>query len=186
MIPFAITLVVLQGFACLAPFTEEKMVQTFLEQIGTIDRKVVDLTATSDLLADPCFQSIFASPSAHMEEALATMSYANVSDQQKKIVVYGMQRLAAADYLTFAGRLLDLGDAGRLSSDILEAVFFPGFEWSTYLAENYDKPAENRLLNRAARCSALNRGYRRLITEYILTGRARAQVRELRRSAQIP
>lgn len=142
------------------------------------------LVAPGQLLRDAAFKKVSASPAPLRAEAESLLARADVSESQKFIVVYAMQKLPLKDKVAFSGRLLELKQAGKITQPVYLNGAFPTFEWSTTLAENYQDPSVIAFLQKARAASA-SADDKTMIDE-MLSGRTAKDIRDLREDGQLP
>src|SRR5437868_3912413 len=86
-------------FMCASMHAEDK------PQLATLAadalRDVGDLTSTESLWRSRAFVTMAANSNGFEDEALAVIGSANASEEQKLVVIYGMQTLPKMDYLRF-------------------------------------------------------------------------------------
>lgn len=135
------------------------------------------------LFEDKEFIRVFETPAPARAEAQSLLARADVSEGQKRITVYSMQRLPLKDYVTFLEKLLELKQQGKVTRSVYKAGAFPSYDWSTALAENYKDAAVAAFLKKA-RVEAESADEKAMIDE-TLSGQAAADVRELREDGQL-
>lgn len=135
------------------------------------------------LFEDKEFIRVFESPAPARAEAQSLLARADVSEGQKRITVYSMQRLPLKDYVAFLEKLLELKQQGKVTRSVYKTGAFPSYDWSTALAENYRDEAVAAFLKKA-RAEAASEDEKAMIDE-TLSGQAAADVRELREDGQL-
>lgn len=152
--------------------------------VRRLDARLGELVDPGALFEDKEFVRVYESPAAAKGEALSLLARADVSERQKRIVAYAMQKLPLKDYVAFVDRLLELKRQGKATRFVYKTGAFPGYEWSTTLSENYKDPAVAAFLKKA-RAEAASDAEKTMIDEMI-SGKAAAEVRELREDGQLP
>lgn len=155
----------------------------FRERVIRIEKRVVDLTAPSDLFRSEDFIQVYEKPKDHVKEALELLASPDAGETGKLIAAYSMQKLPRPDYLKFLDATLALWKAGRVSVDVYWTAAFPTLEWNTTLQENYKDPAVAAFLKkaRAAAKSEANKKY----IDRILSGVAAQDVEDMRDTGTI-
>jgi hypothetical protein len=98
------------------PIVQETNMANFdLEtELALIETRMVDLTAPGQLFRFETFRVIYEHPKIYEEHAIELMGSPDVTDTQKLIIIYAMQRLPAADYVSFAREGMRLCQERRL------------------------------------------------------------------------
>lgn len=174
------------GLACSPAFSAKvKAVSTrtmFRERISRIEKKVVDLTAPSDLFGSRDFIQVYEEPKKHVKDALELLK-SDAGETAKLIAAYSMLKLPVPDYLKFVDAVLELSKAGRVTAKVYRAAAFPMLEWNTTLQENYKDPAVIAFLKKA-RAAAKSDESREYI-DRILSGAAAQDVEDMRDSGTL-
>jgi prolyl oligopeptidase PreP (S9A serine peptidase family) len=111
----------------------------FAQAIDTINTRVVDLTALSDLLGIEEFLSILASSDNYLSEAQAYLKDTAFSEQQKTIVVYSMQNLSYWKYIQFFNDCANLYEEKRISANVMISVIAPSDNWNHKVSNSFLK-----------------------------------------------
>lgn len=181
-----VVLAAILGLACSPAFSAKvKAVspQTmFRDRMGRIEKKVVDLTAPSDLFGSRDFIQVYEEPQKHVKDALELLK-SDAGKTAKLIAAYSMQKLPAPDYLKFVDAVLELRKTGRVSAKVYRTAVFPTLEWNTMLQENYADPAVIAFLKKA-RAAAKSDEDKKYI-DRILSGAAAQDVEDMRDSGTL-
>lgn len=161
-----------------------KAAPTLEPLVRRLDARLGKFVDPGALFEDKEFIRVYESPAAAKAEALSLLARADVSQGQKRITVYAMQRLPLKDYVDFVEKLLELKQRGKVTRFVYKTGAFPNYDWSTALAENYKDPSVAAFLKKA-RAEAASDVERTMIDE-MLSGKAAAEVRELREDGQLP
>lgn len=134
------------------------------------DKKIVDLTAPSDLFGIKEFLIISKSPKEYLPIAKKLISDETLTEQQKLIIVYGMQELLWQDYLEFLSSATVDFNNKEVEESVIELIISPTHDWSTRIAAKYNDPTLKSLLEsiKTLKDSKLNNEINR-----ILSGQAR-------------
>ncbi|MBI2386430.1 MAG: hypothetical protein HYV14_10500 [Elusimicrobia bacterium] len=177
-----VVLVAILGLACPPAFSAKvKAVspQTmFRDRMSRIEKKVVDLTAPSDLFRSPDFLQVYKDPKTYVEDSLEFLKSPDVSDTRKLIAAYSMQRLKTPDYLKFLDGVLGLLKTEKVSPNVFQTAAFPTLEWNTTLQENYKDPAVIAFLKKAK--TVVKSDEDRKYIDRILSGAAAQDVEDMR------
>lgn len=126
--------------------TELDNSMTFKEKIHRIEKQVVDLTSPSSLFNSKIFIEIYEHPKAYMEDAILLLSDTCITEQQKAIAVYSMQRLELNDYKIFLNETALLYSEKVINELIMRIVISSGFGKDYIVVKNYkDKEIEKIL-----------------------------------------
>lgn len=88
--------------------TSKKEQMSFKQVIDMIEKKVVDLTAATDLLQVKEFIDLLESPNKYIKDAVKLLSDDSSSIQQKMIAAYSMQKLPLTEYIAFLKDVTEL------------------------------------------------------------------------------
>lgn len=154
----------------------------FRDRMSRIEKKVVDLTAPSDLFGSQDFIQVYEDPKRNVKDALGLLK-SDAGETAKLIAAYSMQKLPVPDYLKFVDAVLELWKAGRVTAKVYRAAAFPTLEWNTTLQENYKDPAVIAFLKKA-RAAAKSDESREYI-DRILSGAAAQDVEDMRDSGTL-
>lgn len=110
----------------------------YKEAIDTISKKVVDLTAPSDLFGIDEFISIYESSSVYYEDALRFISDSANDTQRKQVAVFSMQNLPDSLYINFCSSVADLFIKGGVSEEVLQAAVFNSINERYKITKNYN------------------------------------------------
>jgi hypothetical protein len=150
---------------------ENKYVQMiYKETIDTIDKKVVDLTAASDLFGIDEFISIYEASMKYKDEALLFISDSINSAQKKQITVYSMQSLPDSLYIDFCSSVVSLYEKGNVADELAETAVFYSINKKYQIIRNYKNPKVISLLENLKAFSKRNEIKERI--DNILSGKA--------------
>lgn len=154
----------------------------FRDRMSRIEKKVVDLTALSDLFGSQDFIQVYEDPKRNVKDALGLLK-SDAGETAKLIAAYSMQKLPIPDYLKFVDAVLELWKAGRVTAKVYQAAAFPTLEWNTTLQENYKDPAVIAFLKKAR--AAAKSDESRTYIDRILSGAAAQDVEDMRDSGTL-
>jgi hypothetical protein len=105
--------------------------------IDTIERKVVDLTATSDLFGVKEFLNIYMHAEIYTKEALAYIVDSSNTKQKRMIATYSMQNLSDSLYIDFCMSAAALLGDDITSMEILVNILFDSINDKYQIVRNY-------------------------------------------------
>lgn len=156
------------------------------ERIERIARAVEDLTTTDVLFGEAEFLQVYENPAGKAELALGVYQNELTPQLQKEIAGYSMQRLPIEELAWLIAQVGRLVEKDELDPRLLETLAFPALNWGARMQTDYDQPLVRRLLEKLAVFDKLSPKRRIYIRDKVLTGKARADVLDLREAGQIP
>ena len=120
----------------------------FKNLIDTIDRKVVDLTATSDLFGIDEFIKLYENSSVYRKDALLFIADTLKSEQKKQIAVLSMQNLPEDAYIDFCNSVVDLFVKDIVTEELLQTAVFFSLNSKYQIIKNYKNQVVINLLDK--------------------------------------
>lgn len=147
-------------------FIKQRM--NFKGSIDTIEKKVIDLTSTSDLFGINEFVAIYENPTSYRDDALWYIADSINSIQKKLIATYTMQGLSDSLYIEFSRLVVDLYEKGSITDDVMEATVFYSINKRYQIIRNYNNPNVVSLFQKIKACTQKVEIKQRI--NYVLSG----------------
>lgn len=164
---------------------KQKTMIAFQEDIKKIESKIIDLTWPGGLFRYDEFKEIYNKAGQYKEQAIKALGSDDLTGQQKLIVALSMQKLSFREFLDFAGSVMDLFEQNKITTKVLHWCILPTYDWNTIMAEYYKKTKVNDLLLRLIGLEGLDEDFRSYVKTEVLTGKAKKNVKQLRKIGQI-
>jgi hypothetical protein len=165
--------------------TESREIDRLIAAARALEEQTGDLTWTGELFANQVFRELYAAAEANYMHVISVLKRNDVNARQKLILALSVQSLPLDQRVKFSSHLLDLLSAGEISNTIFNQAVFPSYDWSTTLPENYGDPRVRSLLAAVTQSGAVDPAIREFVANHILTGKAQAQIEELRDAGQL-
>lgn len=115
------------------------------DSVKKVDAEVPDFEITISLFNSPTFIQLWGASDCYEISAKALLVDSNVSTRQKLIISYAMQSLKLPLLVDFYSDALKLRQRNEISQDLFMDIIFPGYNWNTKLADNFEVPSLFRL-----------------------------------------
>ncbi len=158
----------------------------YQKMIVNTQKKVVDLTALTDLFQSPEFLAIYTHPELHVDNTIKLLKKKDVTEDQKIIAAYGMRRLSLNAYMGYLNALLPLASTGTITRQVFEEAAFPEVEWSPTFYESYKVPAVNAFLVKAKKLAQSKKWDLVAYIDSALSGELARSVQQAREMGDIP
>lgn len=142
----------------------------FKNLIDSINVKVVDLTAPSDLFSIDEFIVLYENPSRYKDDALLLISDIVNNTQKKQIAVFALQNLLDSEYIDLCSSVVDLYVKNIVKEELLQTTVFYSLNSKYIIFKNYKNAVVIGLLNKIKAHSQSDDLKRRV--DDILSGKA--------------
>ncbi len=127
-------------------FNTPKSSLPYENAIDTINKKVIELTAVSDLLGNDNFLSVITYSDEYLAEALRYLANPSKGEQSKIIAIYSMQNLNYKNYLSFFDSCTKMYKEGKITENAILHVIIPGTDWNNKIINSFYKPRVRKTL----------------------------------------
>ena len=164
------------------------MTTSFFQSIAKVDSEVLDFDISTSLFDSRTFTDLWKRSSCFENAAKKLIADPTESERRKRIASYSMQSLKPVLLMDFYTEALRLRRKNLLRQDIFIDAIFPGYDWNTTLAEKYDNAIVHRFLvslKQSGVIPATGKGYNATYLDDLISGKAGAYVRDLRKTGQL-
>lgn len=163
---------------------DEKKLRNLLVQAGEQSPNFREIQST--VISSKAFSEVWNGADRYAPLSLSLFSDQHFPNEQKRILALGIQNAGFRKMLGIWKSSFELWEKGKITSDLLDTILFPGYDWSVKLQENYQNK-DARVLLEKVRSSNLYQGNpnRSKYVEDVISGRAARDVEQLRKDGQL-
>jgi hypothetical protein len=161
---------------------------SFSNMIEQIDHEVPDFEIGVLLFNSKSFINIWNSSYCFVNDAIKLLENSNLSDRRKLIVSYSMQSLPLGSLVYYYKAALHLRVLNKINQRVFIQTVFPGYDWNTLLATNYQDPGVRELIFEIMRSNILpdeSNSFDKRYLGQLIEGDINKYVDQLRRDGEL-
>jgi hypothetical protein len=153
--------------------------------VKEIVQKVGDLTAYPDVWRSNKFHYLFKNINLYIKDSLEVLSSKNFTDVEKHVVILAVQGLNLDNRISFAEKLINLLEKGKISHRIFRKTLFIEYGWNTLFQEQFQQEKVRKILIRIRNSKFVETELKQYM-DRILSGKAFQDIKNMRADGMLP